>query len=302
MARSRRLKYLSEFLFRINQGLGLRVAEWRGMNIYERALRRSVKQIPSAEEWRAAFGDAVAEDWEAMAREFVKSQYRLILIQRIAARGGLERITPMTRWVGGKHLARIREAGGPAIITTGHAGPTIGIWAALAGMNIGLIRVQATEWEVAPPGWTILSAEQSGGGYVIKKCLKHLRGGGWVAIPYDSFSAEPGHRRVELLGRAMPLPRGIVALAELSGAPLIPVTPRWTEDGRGIEIEVQEPIETQRRPGEEDEAYEMRILGEAMGRLESYLKERPYELHRMRLQYLLHQPKWNGAVEEVAGK
>jgi len=300
MARGRRLKRLSEILFKIHPGLGLRMAERRGMNVYERSLRRRVKSIPKREEWAAAFGEAVARDWNAVAREYVLSQYRLHLIQSIAASGGLDYVVPLVRWKGREKLEALLKEGRPAVLTTWHAGPTIGFWAGLAAMDVNLVRVQQTEWEVAPPGWKILIKRGvESGGPIIKQCLKHLRSGGWVAIPFDAFTNASGHLRVRCLGRAVPVPRGIAALADMSGAPLIPVTVRWTESGREIEVEVQEPIDATKGEGESDADYERRVLEAAARRLECYLEELPHELNRMRLQFVLNQPPWGASVTEA---
>lgn len=301
MARGRRLKILSEILFRIHPGLGLRIAERRGLHVYARSLRRKTKSIPRKQEWTAAFGDEVGRDWDSVAREYVRSQYRLHLIQSVAANGGLDHVVPLVRWKGREKLEKLLEEGEPAVLTTWHAGPTIGIWAGLSTMGIDLIRVQQTRWEIAPPGWKILFRKgPESGGPIIKQCLKHLRAGGWAAIPFDAFTEASGHLRVRCLGRSVPVPRGVAALADLSGAPLIPVTARWSDDGRSIEVEVQDPIDTAKREGEADAAYERRVLEAAAMRLESYLRERPHELNRMRLRYVLNQPAWETVADDAS--
>ncbi len=292
MARGRRLKLISEIIFKLHAPMGLRLAERRGLHVYERSLRRDVKAIPSREEWEALFGPSLVKDWHAIARDFVLSQYRLLLIQSVAASGGLDHVVPLVRWKGKEKLDAMRANGEAALLTTWHAGPTIGIWAGLASMGVDLMRVQETRWEVAPEGWTILFRDsgKSNGGPIIKQCLKRLRNGGWVAIPFDSYSRDPGAVMTNLFGRAVPLPRGVTALAEMTGAPLIPLTARWVEGGRALELEVQDPIDTTRRDGENDAGYETRILQSATDRLEAYLRELPHELNDKRLRFLLQQP------------
>lgn len=300
MARGRRLKRISEVLFRIHRGLGLRIAERRGLHVYERSRRRREKHIPTREEWAAAFGDEAVRDEEFLAREYALSQYRLHLIQRVAAEGGLNYVVPLVRWKGREKLEQLLKEGRPVVLTTWHAGPTIGIWAGLSAMPIRLMRVQETRWDAAPSGWKILITHgPRGGGPILKQCLKHLRSGGWTANPFDTFTFEPAHLRLKCLGRSVRIPRGIAALAEMSGAALIPVAARWTGDGRGIEVEVQDPIDTARRAGETDGDYERRVLEATVSRMEAYLRESPHELNRMRLRFLLNQPPWPSSADNA---
>jgi hypothetical protein len=80
----------------------------------------------------------------------------------------------------------------------------------------------------------------------------------------------------------------------MTGAPLIPLTARWVEGGRALEVEVQDPIDTRRPEGESDADYESRVLESATRRMEAYLRELPHELNDQRIRFLLRQPLAGG--------
>lgn len=303
MARGRRLKVLSELLFRLSPSAGLRVAEVRGLQFYNRSKRRPIKEIPTPAEFAALFGPRSAAELDVLARRHALAQYRNILIQSIAAGGGLRRVIPLVRWKSRERLEELKRDRRPAIITTWHAGPTIGIWAGIMDLNVELIRVQTTDWMAAPPGWEILikREEPGSGGPLIKRCLKALRSGRWAVLPFDTFTTEPGHVLVKCLDRWIPVPRGVAALSEMTGAPIIPVAARWTEGGRAIEIEVQPDLDVRREAGEAVADYEIRAVQAAADRMDAYLRAHPEEINAKRMRYMIASPPSDSSVASRVG-
>ena len=134
-----------------------------------------------------------------------------------------------TRVSGEEPLVALHKDGRPRLVVSWHAGVGAGLPAGLArlGQTGLLLR------EDGRPERFGLSHVRIGGGLAnraaaFQRAVRHLRGGGLVALYLDvdpwAPGAEPPHA---FLGRQVALPPGPAAMARLSGAAIIPVTPRW---------------------------------------------------------------------------
>lgn len=118
------------------------------------------------------------------------------------------------------------------------------------------------------------------------RALHYLKRGGFVMMALD---AAPGTTiATECLGRPLALARGAFALARMTGAPIIPLTVRWTPQGAHAVIDA--PLLPAEAPvGALDIASLELALAQAAARwLERYLRDSPQELTLGLLRELLY--------------
>jgi KDO2-lipid IV(A) lauroyltransferase len=108
--------------------------------------------------------------------------------------------------------------------------------------------------------------------------VKHLRGGGAVALQLDRAPRGAKAREVALFGRPARIPEGPLRLAALTGAPLVPVF-AGRLGHRRYEVITCAPIRLARTAGssEFDAAAQ-----ELAGRLEAFVRERPTQWFHFR--------------------
>jgi len=95
--------------------------------------------------------------------------------------------------------------------------------------------------------------------------VRHLRQGGVVAVQIDRLPSGMAGRSVRLLGQSGAIPEGPLRLAQLTGAPIIPVFSARTGHRR-YEVYVDEPVVVARRaePSEVDAAAQR--LADSLGK------------------------------------
>lgn len=297
MAQSRRFRTLAEKLFVVSPRAGLWAAERRGLHYYRRSKRRREKHIPPLEDFAEVFGVSDPAALDALAREFSVWQAKIDFLRDAASRGELPRIARLVEWEHRERLAGLVGSGKALILTTWHAGPSMGIWAGLASMGIAMLKVQNVRWQRAPEGWEILETGRGPAGQapaILKKCLARLRSGGIVAMTADVIGEDPSHPRVSFLGRQTPTPRGVAVLAQMSGAPILPLAARWDASGRRIVVEVQEAIEAKTAGGESASEAEMRVVRELSARREAYIRRYPASVNRWWIEFMKRQPRDEG--------
>jgi hypothetical protein len=157
----------------------------------------------------------------------------------------------------------------PAVLATCHFGPLRALGLLFERMPAEVLALEAGDEVKAPrrPGWTIVHVgpEEWNRAAAFRRSLSVLQGGGFVLVAVDGYGAQP--LEVPLLDRRVRLARGAFALARISGAPVVPVTPRWR--GSAVEIVAGDPLP----PGDEQ------TLATAFaGWMEARAREAPGEL------------------------
>lgn len=229
------------------------------------------------------------ENVEAVARRSAAVRYRGRLLRRMVERQGLAAAGRRVRWTAGsrERLEALRDRGEGAFLTTWHAGPTLGLWAALAELGMPVLKFQVGERFALPPGWETIDPDRQGGfrAPAMKRALRHLRRGGCVVIPADMYQWSSRSVMAPCLGRQAAFSNAVAPLAGLSGASVLPAFAWWSEGGRTIEVEVQAPVE----PGGEIDAdspeFERALIRDLARRAEVYLREHPeeYDAHYARM-------------------
>lgn len=108
--------------------------------------------------------------------------------------------------------------------------------------------------------------------------LNHLRGGGVVALQVDRAPPGMKTRAVSLFGRPAALPEGPIRLAQLTGAPILPIFS--ARDGyRRYVVEISPPITVPRRATEAEKDAAVGAIADAM---ERFLRSHPTQWFHFR--------------------
>jgi KDO2-lipid IV(A) lauroyltransferase len=94
--------------------------------------------------------------------------------------------------------------------------------------------------------------------------LRHLRGGGVVALQIDRVPKAMAGRRVQLFGQPGLIPEGVLRLAQLTGAPILPVFSSRTGHRR-YAVQICTPVTVGRRAGARELDAAAQALADALG-------------------------------------
>jgi len=184
--------------------------------------------------------------------------------------------------LGGSHLSGALDAGRGVILVTGHIGP----WDCAARLltkdfDAEVVVVMLAEQDEAARKMHDAVRERSGvrvlhvGNHPLDSLplLRHVRGGGAVAIQLDR--AAPGGRMldVQLFGEKEAMPEGPFRLAALSGAPIVPIFAHRSGYFR-YEISIEEPIWVERQATLADLSA---AAGSAAAAMQSFISRHPTE-------------------------
>ena len=179
----------------------------------------------------------------------------LVVILRTFRR--MPEVLSLLRCHGAERLLELQRSGRPALLLFAHVGPRSGAAAALASLGIRATALRQGKGNVATDLEGIDAWKAAPGSLESQLFLKHatasLRRGGCVLLGIDGHLGK-GHFIHPCLGRKMPFAKGIFALQEMTGAPVIPVYARWADDRRIdcffddplCEGEAGQPLELQR--------------------------------------------------------
>jgi lauroyl/myristoyl acyltransferase len=131
----------------------------------------------------------------------------------------------------------------PAVLATFHVGPLQALGLLFERLPADVLVLQADDASPLPPsrvGFRRMHGanDEWRRAAVFRAALEALQAGGYVCLAVDGKGAPLVE--APLLGRTVGLTRGAFALARMTGAPIVPVAPRWR--GPGIEIVAGEPV------------------------------------------------------------
>lgn len=292
MGRKQNLRRLSEAAFRWSPGLALRLADRRGRLLGRGGEEEGGVHAPSRVELERLLGPGARDDSEETRRRCVLSDARSRLIKNVAFRSGYRSMRRLLSVRGEERVAALRARGLGVVVATWHAGPTPAVWAALLEAGVELWRISNREGPVEAPGWRVLrlTGAPFEGAAMLKSCVRHLRGGGWVGGAFDVLSEGARLVEVPVFGRAVPLPTGLPALAVVAGCPIVPAVSRWDLERNRICVEFHEPIEPESVGGTDARGKEEALLRLLAGQLESYYRAYPWELTKSKAGWLLRFP------------
>ena len=181
----------------------------------------------------ALFPALSARRCAAIAREIEANRWRGAVVRRLVDRLGPDPLVRLTRVSGEGPLVALREAGRPTVIVAWHAGIGVGVSAGLS--RLGLPGLLLRE-DARPERFGMTHVRPAGGmaarAAAFQKAVRHLRGGGLVALYLDVDPVGPDRGApFTFFGRRVGMKAGAAAMARLSGAAIVPVAPRW-EAGR----------------------------------------------------------------------
>ena len=225
------------------------------------------------------------------ARQIAANHFRNHALIALVGRHGLESLARWTVWQGGGDEVMERgRSGRPALLVTWHVGAALGIGAALHRLGARVLFIR--EGPFYPSTSTVQvvsnvgSAEQRA--LVLMRAFDWLRDGGQVVAALDG-AAEPRSAVVPCLGRGIALSRGLLALARLAQAPLIPTVARWQPNGT-ISARAYPALAWPECEPTAVADFERRLAEEAARWLEQFLRQEPGELWPSSLRWLLDSP------------
>jgi hypothetical protein len=275
--RGYRLVYDRTALALLGRGLssGVRRLGWLGY-----VLHACGCQQPSRHDVAALFPDLSPRDAARVARQSAALRFRnRAAIASFRAHGltGLARL--VTDECAGSPPPVIVQRTGGLILLTFHIGAHFGVSAALTRW-----RAPVSTMRTPPPDDANVRAR------VLKHAVDTVRAGGIVSAVADGpggASCEP----VDCLGRQIVLRRGPLALARITGAPVVPMVARWTADGQ-IAAWAGAPLADASLAGAhlEGSAREQALAAAAANWLEQHLSAHPADIWPYTLLNLLGAP------------
>jgi hypothetical protein len=198
---------------------------------------------------------------------------------------GLARLTPLIRCRRAERISDLHARKQPAILVGWHYRTfCYTVVTALHKLGLPALVVGYLPTD-APPGIEMVPASRGNAAqraWALKRTLDHLNAGGMVYTCIDP-PIGGGAAEVSFFGQRLGVRRGSAVLARLSGAPLIPVTPRWNAVGSAIDVTFHDPLPASAGDGLTATAVENAILDRAVRWVEDYLRICPEELCPERL-------------------
>lgn len=167
------------------------------------------------------------------AVDIVKNMVRNDLLMILHAHGRIGEIIERVRCHGAEHLVQEVRAGRPALLTFIHAGPRTVVSAAMSrlGLRTTVLRQDAGIPHPIPfiDPWTAKPGSMEAQMF-LKHAVSGFRQGVCILMGVDGKLGE-GQLLHPCLGRQLPFARGVFTLQKMINAPVIPMVPRWAEDG-----------------------------------------------------------------------
>lgn len=233
----------------------------------------------------ALLGDRPEPALRALAREIDARAVQNHLLDLLVDARGPRVLASHVRTYGFERLRSLRAAGRPVLLVTWHAGPYAAIGAALIGAGLDFLAIRH---RVRGPACAGMETVATGDGAwsavtALKHAITRLRAGGLVLMAGDGLRGDGASTtEVVVLGRRVGFHHGLAALAQHSGAQVVPVVARWR--GASIEVRLHEPLTV---PATDRDG----LLHEAAGWLDRYLRSAPEELRPDRIRLLLAAPR-----------
>ena len=248
------------------------------------ALRnRFTRRWPTPEEVATLFPHLSARGARNVATAIGALEERNEVLVRSIRRTGVETLRPLVS--PSPALARLTA---PCILGTFHVGAlhTIGVALEAAGRPVLAFREGVLFTPRAPIEVQSTAGNEQERAAAFLRALAQLRRGGIVLMSLDM----PRGAVIETscLAQQLPLARGAFALAQRSGAAIVPTVVRWR--GAHAEVEIDAPLQvpaTVDRSGD-PAAFERRLAQSAASWLERYLQRAPHELTLGLLRELLY--------------
>jgi len=245
---------------------------------------------PSPDEIRAFLGDGPNLDHAGISREITASAAKNMVLRSFVSRAGLEGLAPFVRISGAEYLCRLHEKRLPAVLVFGHNGPIPGILAGLYRLDIPVLVMKKRNTVAHPIPPNISYCFTEGGlknrALALKLAIDRLRSGGVVLLALwgDGSSKKDA---VEFMERNIFFWPGFTAAARVSGAPVIPVFPRWRQGRQFIDLHFYDPLPLPDYPPDAGDIFDRALIKEAARWLEARIRSVPGQIQLNQLRSFL---------------
>ncbi|MGH0032078.1 MAG: hypothetical protein ACQGVC_19990 [Myxococcota bacterium] len=244
---------------------------------------------PAAGPRRSATPEMIQRIWkelspaevEEVRRRMARQEFRNRTIRRIYKKNGTAGVASRVSVDPGP-LPGLLEQGRGVIVSSWHLGPSRAVSLGLNGLGLDLVYATFS----GPAGEEDLDGlpyfEIKGDHFYarfLKSAVDTLRSGGVVGMSLDAAfgKTEP----MSFLGGMLPTPRGAAALARISGAPMVPVTSRWSDRGGRMQVKLHDPLPEPDVDRGDRDAWERAMMESALHWFADFLRANP-ELVRLK--------------------
>ncbi len=269
------------------------VTFWIGAMLGSIASRLGLMR-PTPEQVIRVFGSSVKPRARQIATRIaiVRSKRQLMHVIRPLVRSIPQ--DGLVRWHGENTLLDLKKSGKPAILMFWHMGGYFITASALykLRLTVDFLRMDGTVLEV--PGLNyhaVKSGDSSDRARAMKTMLNRLRKGGFVCMAIDGGAGDSAPVEATCLGQPIRFRQGIMLLARMSGAPVIPITARWAHASPCVDVECDTPMTFSKELLEDEEAFDREFANSVARLQEEFLRKYPEEISWLRFRKMLRANK-----------
>jgi lauroyl/myristoyl acyltransferase len=236
--------------------------------------RAGPKRCPDEELVLRVWKDLDAQGVLRVRRQIARTEFRNRVLRRLFETRGPAPALARVR-VDAAPLLRLVGAKTPVVLACWHLGPSRANTLALKRLGIPVLfaiySAPSADDGSALPYFELKSDDFYA--RFLKAAIDALRSGAVVGMMLDAFL---GNRRpLPFLGGTLQVPRGVAALARVSGARVVPVTSRWSEPGAKIQVTFHEPLPLPEIDRKDRDAWEQALMQTALDWFAAHLRAHP---------------------------
>jgi lauroyl/myristoyl acyltransferase len=245
---------------------------------------------PSSDEIISFLGENHRLNCRGISGEITASAAKNMVLRSFVRRKGLEGLAPFIRISGAEYLFHLHEKKLPAVFVFGHNGPILGIPAAFYSLNIPVlvVRRESPVPYPVPPNidYCFTEAGLKGRTMALKLAIDRLRSGGFVLLAMWG-KASSNKDAFQFLGRNTYFAPGFALAARVSGAAVIPVSSRWAQGRKCINIHFHDSLPQPDCSPESADIFDRSLVKEAAQWLEAGLRSMPGQIQVKQMRYYL---------------
>jgi lauroyl/myristoyl acyltransferase len=242
---------------------------------------------PSATELRGLLGSLDERTVARLQRRIASREVRNRALLFVLRRSGSERILPLVQIRGADSFLRHQAENRPTIVVFWHMGAARSVETAVAKLGCSVLCASIQSPPGPDPGFRRLPVSNAASGTrFLMEALRELKRGGVPVLAVDGPGGKS--RRTPFLGRSLPVPTGVSALARMAGARIVPATSRWVGASSAIEVNLHDPLPDPVADLATPEEWEHELAVSAMRWFEHHLRTHPEDLRPLNIRRCLH--------------
>lgn len=252
--------------------------------------RGPLSTAPSLEELKELLPELPTARLEGVRPAIAEQERRNQVLFLLVAERTMEALAPLVSVVDAGGLARVRS--GPSLLALWHVGVPLVDVPAIKQLGVRAVVPEPSNPHRPSPNVRHYNIHGDATGRLafLKHSLAHLQKGAGPVLFYVDGRMGNAYGRVAFLGRQVRVGRGIASLARMSGAPIVPVTTRWSGAARA-EVLFHDALPPVPVPKRHREAHEQAVLDAIARWFEEWVRAHPEYLRVRFLRAWLEEPK-----------